>query len=150
LDYVDGALGASYMPFFQMAFNMKKTNIEPAPRFDFRFPFVCSINTSGHKWPGAPWPLGIYMTKTCLQLLPPSDPSYIGSPDTTFAGSRNGLSALVWWTYISQHNYHSEVIAVARCLETARYAYEQLKYVEKTKKPKIDLWISHTEKTLSI
>jgi len=90
--HVDGALGASYMPFLQMAFiYQRKTNVKPASIFDFRLPFVCFINTSGHKWPDAPWPIGIYMTKTGLQLLPPSDPAYIGCPDTTFAGSRNGL-----------------------------------------------------------
>ena len=124
--HVDGALGASYMPFLQMAFHLKETSVQPAPIFDFRLPFVCSINTSGHKWPGAPWPLGIYMTKTGLQLLPPTDPSIIGSPDTTFAGSRNSLSVVVWWTFISEHKYDSEVKVVVRCLMLAEYAKEKL------------------------
>ncbi|MFD2284413.1 hypothetical protein ACFSUJ_34900 [Streptomyces lusitanus] len=50
---------------------------------------------SGHKWPGAPWPCGIYMTKVKYQISPPSQPEYIGAPDTTFAGSRNGFSPLI-------------------------------------------------------
>ena len=114
--HVDGALGATYMPFLQMAFNQGRMAIQPPPVFDFRLPFVCSICASGHKFPGAPWPLGIFMTKTGLQLLPPTTPEYIGSPDTTFAGSRNGLSALLWWTYISDYNFESQVEKVINCL----------------------------------
>ena len=81
--HVDGALGASYMPFFHMAYEKQRTAIKPAPTFDFQLPFVCSIVTSAHKWPGSPWPTGIYMTKTGLQLLPPSQPGYIGAPSLT-------------------------------------------------------------------
>jgi len=147
--HVDGALGASYMPFLQMAYDQKKTGVKPGPIFDFRLPFVCSINTSGHKWPGAPWPLGIYMTKTCFQLWPPSNPAYIGSPDTTFAGSRNGLSALVWWTYISEHSYDSQVKGVLECLSMVEYACQKLEDLQK-KIEKPDIWLAHTPKTLSI
>ena len=142
--HVDGALGASYMPFLKMAFNRGLTKIVPPPDFDFKIPQVCSINTSGHKWPGCPWPCGIYMTKTGLQLLPPSDPDYIGSPDTTFAGSRNGLSALNWWTYISTYNYDSQVKKVVDGLELAAYTYAELQ-----KFPQ-DIWLAYTPLTLSI
>ena len=147
--HVDGALGASYMPFLKMAFKQpafkeRLTKVTPPPDFDFKIPYVCSINTSGHKWPGAPWPCGIYMTKTGLQLLPPSDPEYIGSPDTTFGGSRNGLSALNWWTYISTYNYDSQVNKVVNCLKLAAYTYEQLK-----KCPQ-DIWLEYSPLTLSV
>ena len=142
--HVDGALGASYMPFLKMAFKKGLTNVTPPPDFDFKIPHVCSINTSGHKWPGAPWPCGIYMTKTGLQLLPPSDPEYVGSPDTTFAGSRNGLSALNWWTYISTYNYDSQVKKVVTCLALAAYTYEEL-----NKFPQ-DIWLKYSPLTLSI
>ena len=142
--HVDGALGASYMPFLKMASNKGLTKIVPPPDFDFKIPYVCSINTSGHKWPGSPWPCGIYMTKTGLQLLPPSDPDYIGSPDTTFGGSRNGLSALNWWTYISTYNYESQVDKVVRNLELAAYTHAELQ-----KFPQ-DIWLAYTPLTLSI
>ena len=33
--HVDGALGASYMPFLQMAYNQGCTDIKPGPIFDF-------------------------------------------------------------------------------------------------------------------
>ena len=146
--HVDGALGASYMPFLQMAFNKGRTTIKPPPVFDFQLPFVCSICTSGHKWPGAPWPLGIFMTKTGLQLLPPTTPEYIGSPDTTFAGSRNGLSALVWWTYISDYNYESQVEKMVNSLKLVKYTYEELEKVQKDICK--DIWISYTPLTLSL
>ena len=84
------------------------------------------------------------MTKTGLQLLPPSDPDYIGSPDTTFGGSRNGLSALNWWTYISTYNYESQVDKVVRNLELAAYTYAELQ-----KFPQ-DIWLAYTPLTLSI
>ena len=142
--HVDGALGASYVPFIKMAFKAGRTSIEPPPNFDFSIPYVCSINTSGHKWPGAPWPCGIYMTKTGLQLLPPSDPDYIGSPDTTFAGSRNGLSAVNWWTYISTNSYEAQVEKVVHCLALTEYTFNQLKKMNK------EIWLQYTPLTLSI
>ena len=142
--HVDGALGASYMPFLKMAYKRGLTNIQPPPDFDFKIPHVCSINTSGHKWPGSPWPCGIYMTKTGLQLLPPSDPEYVGSPDTTFAGSRNGLSALNWWTYISTYNFDAQVKKVVHCLGLAAYTYAEL-----SKFPQ-DIWLKYSPLTLSI
>ena len=146
--HVDGALGASYMPFLQMAYDQGRTNIKPGPIFDFQLPFVCSVVTSGHKFPGMPWPTGIFMTKTGLQLLPPSRPDVIGSPDTTFAGSRNGLSALVWWTYISTHSYEQQMESVLSCLKLAKYTEAGLKKVEQ--KIGKDIWIARSPLALSV
>ena len=74
--HVDGALGATYMPFIEMAH--KKCLLKaPGPVFDFRLDYVHSISTSGHKWVGAPFPTGIYMTRVKYQLRPPSNPAYI-------------------------------------------------------------------------
>ena len=146
--HVDGALGASYMPFLQMAYDQGRTNIKPGPICDFRLPFVCSVVTSGHKFPGMPWPTGIFMTKTGLQLLPPSRPDVIGSPDTTFAGSRNGLSALVWWTYISTHSYEQQMESVLSCLKLAEYTEAGLKKVEQ--KIGKDIWTARSPLALSI
>ena len=146
--HVDGALGACCMPFLHMAFEKKHTIIEPAPHFDFRLPYVCSIVTSGHKFPGAPWPTGIYMTKTGLLMLPPSDPGFIGSPDTTLASSRNALSTLMWWTYISTHNYDSQVEKMLRCLDLSTYAEGKLKHLEKELGK--DLWVARSPLALSV
>ena len=31
--------------------------------FDFRIPEVSSMVISGHKWPGCPWPTGIFLMR---------------------------------------------------------------------------------------
>ena len=146
--HVDGALGANYMPFLQMAYNQGRTDIKPGPIFDFRLPFVCSIITSGHKFPGMPWPTGIFMTKTGLQLLPPSRPDVIGSPDTTFAGSRSGLSALLWWTFISTHTYEQQLESVLNCFKLVEYTEAELKKIEEEIGK--DIWIARAPLALSI
>lgn len=117
--HVDGALGAAYMPF-----------IRQAPRFGFGLGFVHSISMSGHKWIGAPWPCGIYMTKRKYQLEPPSDPAYIGSPDSTLAGSRNGLSALILGHYIIGTSCDGEIKKAKKTQTMAAYAYKRLKDLE--------------------
>ena len=75
--HVDGALGASYMRFIEMAYENGMIKEKPGPIFDFRLDFVCSIVTSTHKWIGAPWPCGVYLTRSSLQLRPPSDISFL-------------------------------------------------------------------------
>jgi histidine decarboxylase len=145
--HVDGALGASYMPFIEMAYNQKKIE-KKGPVFDFRLEFVHSIVTSGHKWPGAPWPCGIYMSKTKLQLSPPSKPEYIGALDTTFAGSRNGFSAIIWWDRLAKTSYEKEIDKAISAQEVAKYAYEKLKELEEELKQ--DLWVERTPLALTI
>ena len=88
------------------------------------------------------------MAKTGLQILPPTTLEYTGSPDTTFAGSRNGLSILIWWTYISEYNYESQVDKIVYCLDLMKYAYKELKKVESD--IGMDLWIKFTPLTLSL
>ena len=95
-----------------------------------------------------PWPTGIFMTKTGLQLLPPSHPDVIGSPDTTFGGSRSGLSALVWLTFISTHTYEQQLESVLNCVKLAEYTEVKLKEVEK--EIGRDIWIAHTPLALSV
>ena len=88
------------------------------------------------------------MTRTGLQLLPPSRPDVIGSPDTTFAGSRSGLSALVWWTYVGTHTYEQQLESVIDCLKLAEYTEAELKKVEK--EIDRDIWIARTPLALSL
>ena len=149
--HVDGALGASYMPFVEMAAkNGLREGMKPGPKFDFRLNFVSSIVTSGHKWIGAPTPCGVYMMRNKYRIKPPENtPIYIGSPDTTFAGSRNSLSCAVMWTYISTHSYEDQVQKVIHCLDLVKYTYMKLKRLEKELDR--DLWVTHsTEHSLSL
>ena len=103
--HVDGALGAAKLPFVEMAINKGRCDMKfPAgfPVFDFRIPEVMSISMSLHKWFGCPFPAGIYMTREKNQLKPPTNPLYVGSGDTTFAGSRNGHGVMIIWGFLSK------------------------------------------------
>lgn len=148
--HVDGALGAAYMPFIEMA-NKEKVKDAPkcGPVFDFRLDCVNSLVMSGHKWPGAPWPCGIFMTKVKYQLFPPDDPEYLGSPDTTFAGSRNGFSSIILWDYLARSSYKSQIARALSDEAMAKYAEEQLKTVQKYH-PELDLWVERTPLALTV
>ena len=131
--HIDGALGATYLPFLKMAQEggLEGISAKPEiPTFDFSVPEVSSIVTSGHKYPGAPWACGIYMTKSGLQLKPPGEPGYIGSPDTTFGGSRNAFSAIVLWNFIAKHSNEEQVRMIARCAKLAAHTVKRLQKVD--------------------
>jgi histidine decarboxylase len=147
--HVDGALGAGYAPFLQMAKEVGLVDSAP-PIFDFRLPYVHSITTSGHKWMGAPWPCGIFMTRTGLQMLPParSQSEYIGSPDTTFAGSRNGFSALLMWDYVARHSYDDEIRTAAESDSLAGYVYDRLCALQS--QTGRALWVARSPHSLAI
>lgn len=139
--HVDGALGAAYMPFVEMAHNAGKLPGR-GPNFDFRVPFVHSIVMSGHKWIGAPWPCGVYMTKTKLQIDPPSKPEYVKAPDTTFAGSRNGFSSLLLWNFIALNSYDMQINRIVEAEGLAAEVYKRLHDLQaKLGKP---LWVERT------
>ena len=145
--HVDGALGAAHMPFLELA---RAAGRVPAcgPPFDFRLPQVSSIAMSGHKWIGAPWPCGIYMTRTKLQLRPPDDPVYIGARDSTFAGSRNGLSAVVLWHYLATHPFDRQIDKAVTLGARAAYAHEQLQRLQR-ERPE-DLWVERSPLALTV
>lgn len=160
--HIDGALGASYLPFIKMAKDCQeyqtyfaKHGDDTVPNFDFSNPMVHSIVTSGHKWPGAPWPTGVYMTKQQFMVSPPDNPEYIGSPDTTFAGSRNGLSPLVLWEYFARNSYQQQIELAMQAQQMAHYAYEQLSLVAEFWRNKgvrlpEGLWLQRTPLSLSL
>jgi histidine decarboxylase len=124
--HVDAALGGSYMPFLEKA---KHQGLRESigPIFDFRLPFVHSISTSGHKWPGAPWATGLIMTKVKYQVIPPSNPEYIGAGDTTFAGSRNGTSAAIMWDFFAKNSHQDLINQAMQCDKLAEYTEKRLK-----------------------
>ncbi|MCO6180904.1 pyridoxal-dependent decarboxylase [Ciceribacter sp. RN22] len=123
--HIDGALGGGYLPFLEKARGQGLVE-ETGPIFDFRLPYVCSIVTSSHKWFGAPFPGGVYMSKEKFRLRPPSRPDYIASADTTFAGSRNGLSALILWYALMTRPTDNQVRDAAYCSRLAEYGFSRL------------------------
>ena len=149
--HVDGALGAAYMPFIEMAHAEGRIK-QRGPDFDFRLGYVHSIVMSGHKWIGAPWPCGVYMTKCKYQLLPPDDPAYItGSPDTTFAGSRNGFSPIILWSYLAKTSHKKQIAKALYTDGIAAYAERQLLELEK----RLDrgagwLWVARSPLSLTV
>ena len=131
------------MPFVEMAAeNGLLRDMKPGPKFDYRLDFVFSIVTSSHKWIGAPYPCGVYLTRNKYYIKPPTAIAYIGSPDTTFIGSQSSLSCALLWTYISTHSYEAQVKKVLLCLDLTKYAYEKLKMLEK--ELKMDLWVTRS------
>ncbi len=149
--HVDGALGAAYMPYMEMALNEGRLDAPKDyefPVFDFRIEEIHSIVMSGHKWIGAPWPCGVFMTKVKFQLQPPDNPEYIGSLDTTFAGSRNGFSALILWDYLAKHSYDSLVQKALNLEVLASYAENQLRIL--SQQIGIDLWVDRSPLSLTI
>ncbi len=121
--HIDGALGAAYLPYLEMA-NENKDN---APCFDFRLPWINSIVMSSHKWYGAPFASGIYMSKEKYRMKAVTEPEYIDSPDTTLCGSRNGLSALILWYAITTVTPVMQSAIAKSCEALAAYAYEKMK-----------------------
>ncbi|XP_024527882.1 uncharacterized protein LOC9635404 [Selaginella moellendorffii] len=151
--HVDGALGAAYIPYLKLAAEEgckfeDGDAVEVAPEFDFSLDAVHSISMSGHKWMGAPIPCGLFMSKRRYQINPPSNPIYTGTPDTTFAGSRNGLSAVFYWSYISKHTLKQHIDKAVNCQGMARFIYNTMK--ELGKKLKLDLWVARSPLSLTV
>jgi histidine decarboxylase len=130
--HVDGALGATFMPYVEMAHDHPDRPLidKKGPVFDFRLPTVHSISASGHKWLGASMPTGVYMTKTKYQLSPPEIPECIGTPDMTFAGSRNGLSAMILWDNLARHSLRDQINKALRHFEMAATAEQMLRRLQ--------------------
>lgn len=151
--HVDGALGAAYMPFLKMVENDPKYQDifkgAKVPPFDFsQGRLVFSISMSGHKWIGAPWPCGLFMTKVKYQLRPPPMPVYVGSPDTTFAGSRSGFSPLIFWDFLAKRSYADHIAMICEAQRTAIYAEDGLK--DLGKKLGKDLYVARTPLALTV
>jgi histidine decarboxylase len=149
--HVDGALGAAYAPFLQMAHENGFIGcLKPPPVFDFQLEYVSSIVTSGHKWIGVPWPCGIYISKTEFQLRSSEKAqiTYVDSADLTLTGSRNAQSALVLWSYISTYSYEEQAKKAVEAQGVAMYAEEKLKQLEAEIGE--DLWVMHSPSSLAI
>ena len=148
--HVDGALGASYMPFVEMAHKKGLLPDEvPGPVFDFRLDFVSSIVFSGYKWVGTTWPCGVYISKTSFLRVDTGSKNYLKLVnEITVSGSRNGLSAMLLWTKCCSNSYDKEVMAVVLCLKLAQYAEKKLKELEE--ELKMSLWVSRADTSLAV
>lgn len=145
--HVDAALAGTTMPFVERAHRAGRMR-ERGPDFDFRLPFVHSIVTSAHKWPGSPLPGGVYMTKHKFTIAPPDNPEYLGSPDSTFSGSRNALSPAFLWSYYAGTSDAQEIDRVVAAENRAADFERRLRDLAATLPGPI--WVARTPLSLTI
>ncbi|MHA7962699.1 PLP-dependent aminotransferase family protein [Paenibacillus sp. CAU 1782] len=145
--HVDGALGAAYMPFLEIA-KKQGRYAGDVPVFDFRT-YIHSISVSGHKEIGAPWPTGVYLSKT-KYLLNFVDVSYVGARDSTLSGSRNGFSALLLWHYFAKRSYADQVDKAVGLENLAQRAYQELQVLQQTVWRKLDLHVDRSPGALTV
>ncbi|MFJ6701074.1 histidine decarboxylase [Streptomyces sp. NPDC091272] len=152
--HVDGALGAAYHPFLRMAVEQGALPPQdagaPLPSCTFELPEVKSLVVSTHKWIGSPWPGGVYMTRNRHRMTPPPFPQYVGAPDTTLAGSRNGHSAVVLWDFLARHSYEDQIRGVVEALRLAQYAERRLREIEADRADGLDLRVGRSPWSLSV
>lgn len=118
--HVDAALGGFFLPFVERL-GLPGTRV---PIFDFRLP-IHSVAFSGHKIAGAPFPCGVFMTHYGnLAYGNSRQVEYIGSVDTTLAGSRSGLAPIVMWYAIATSGISGFVELARHMLAMADYAME--------------------------
>lgn len=96
---------------------------------------VSSIATSGHKFVGTPVPCGLYLTKVGNQMRPPGNAEYVGSPDTTFGGSRSALAPLSLWNSLARRSLTEYIKDVVNGQKVAEYAVKQLSGIVTGKGP---------------
>lgn len=144
--HIDGALGAGYLPHLEKAKALGLTE-ERVPIFDFRLPYVSSIVTSAHKWFGAPFPSGVFMTREKYRLNPCAQAQYVVTPDSTLASSRNGLSALILWYAINNSVGDTPARVASRCALLADYATRRL---EKIREWHPGFWVKRASASLAV
>ncbi len=108
--HCDAALHGMILPF-----------VDGAPGFDFRLP-VDSIAVSGHKMIGSPIPCGVVVARRYNVERVARSVEYVGTLDTTVAGSRNGVTPVFLWYAIRSMGLEGIRDLVRGCLDTAAYA----------------------------
>lgn len=120
--HADAALSGMILPF-----------VDGAPRFGFDAG-VDSVAISGHKMVGSPIPCGIVLARRRHVERIARAVEYIGTLDTTLAGSRNAITPLFLWYAIRSIGKAGFRRIIADCLDTAEYAVGALRAVG------IDAW----------
>ena len=110
----DAALSGMILPFVD----------KPQP-WDFQAG-VDSISISGHKMVGSPIPCGAVLARKANVERIARHVEYVGSLDTTIAGSRNGITPLFLWYAFRTVGMDGFRSSVRDCLETAEHAVQRL------------------------
>jgi histidine decarboxylase len=93
--------------------------------FDFAPGHADSIVVSGHKWWGTPIPIGVVLAAR-QPATKPRIVSYIGNADTTIAGSRSGLGAVLLWHALTHRSPREQRLRVDQARSVAAYACRRL------------------------
>jgi histidine decarboxylase len=117
--HADAALSGMILPFVD----------KPQP-WNFRAG-VDSISISGHKMVGSPIPCGAVLVRKANVDRIARHVEYVGSLDTTIAGSRNGITPLFLWYAFRTVGLDGYRKMVGDCLATADYSIERLKAIGK-------------------
>lgn len=112
--HCDAALAGTYLPL-----------LENDPKFDFVHG-ADSIACSGHKFIGSPIPCGVVIVKKNYKERVGRPVSYIGSFDSTIAGSRNGHSPVFLWYAIKKLGKEGLLKRTSESLWLAAYAQQKL------------------------
>jgi histidine decarboxylase len=112
--HADAALSGMILPF-----------LPDAPPWDFSAP-VDSISISGHKMIGSPFPCGVALARKTNVDRIARRVEYIGSLDTTIAGSRNAFAPLFLWYALKTVGLDGFRDRIRACFEVADYARAQL------------------------
>jgi histidine decarboxylase len=115
--HADAALSGMILPFVK----------DPQP-WDFRAG-IDSISISGHKMIGSPLPCGVVLAKKTNVDRIARRIEYVGTLDTTLAGSRNAITPLFLWYALRTRGLHGMRDAVQTCLDVADYAIGQLQAI---------------------
>ena len=149
--HIDGALGATYLPFLEMAINqglIEDMFPNGFPVFDFRIPEVKSIATSLHKWFTCPFPGAIFMIRKMDQVKAEDHPLFIGGQNYCLSGSRNGHAAIVMWDLFSRKSYKDFTEIALAEEKMVKFAHKNLHDLQE--ELLIDLEISHSPGSLFV
>jgi histidine decarboxylase len=113
--HVDAALSGMILPFVA----------DPQP-WNFAHG-ADSLSISGHKMIGCPFPCGVALARRKNVERIARSVEYVGTLDTTLAGSRNGIAPLMLWYAFRTLGREGLRARVQTCLATADYALERLR-----------------------
>ncbi len=113
--HCDAALFGCMLPF-----------IDGAPQFDFALA-IDSVAISGHKFLGSPIPTGVVLTRGREPIeFSHDEAGYVGSPDCTISGSRDGISVLILWQTLMSLGREGMQELVLESLRLTDYALKAL------------------------
>lgn len=115
--HCDAAFAGAFAPF-----------LDNGPKFDFA-QGVDSISISGHKFLGSPIPCGIVLTRRQHRNRVANSISYVDTMDTTITGSRNGLTPLFIWDFITRNGLDGFIERTKKCQDLAEYTVNELKAI---------------------